>query len=170
MLGLKTIQQVDKKLKADLKTELSAQGHHLTGALEESIASNINESTDVTLEVKAKSYIDPLNSGVPAANIPYDPLISTGAKTSKYIQGLKQFAKLRFGLDDKEALNTAFAIANKHKQEGMPTKGSYAFSNTGKRTEVIEETYHRQDYDNIIEVGLSDEIDDKLGFSDLTIL
>lgn len=169
MTGLKTIQKIDKLLKADLKKELRDQGHHLTGALEASIKSNINESVDVVLQVEAKDYIDPLNTGVPASNIPYDPYVRTGAGHSKYIEGLKQFAKLRFGLSDKEALGAAFAIAKKHKAEGMPTSGSFAFSNTGKRTEVMEQTYARQDYENLIENGVSEEIDNLFAYPDLTV-
>ena len=63
----------------------------------------------------------------------------SGARISKYIQGLKNFARLRFGVSDKEALSIAFAIAKKHKREGMPTKSSSRFSKTGKRTEAIED-------------------------------
>jgi hypothetical protein len=39
---------------------------------------------------------------------------------------------------DKEALGIAFAIASKHKREGMPTRSSARFSQTGKRTGFIE--------------------------------
>ena len=56
-----------------------------------------------------------------------------------YIQGLKNFAKLRFRVGEKQALGIAFAIANKQIREGMPTRGSYAFTKTGMRTMFIEE-------------------------------
>jgi hypothetical protein len=42
------------------------------------------------------------------------------------------------GASDKEALGIAFAIASKHKREGMPTRASARFSQTGKRTGFIE--------------------------------
>ena len=62
-----------------------------------------------------------LNYGVPANRIPYSP--GSGAKSSKYIDGLKLYAKLRFNANDKEAERIAFAIARKHKKFGMPLDG-----------------------------------------------
>jgi hypothetical protein len=76
------------------------------------------------------------NSGVTANRIPYTP--NSGNKTSKYISGLIDYVKRRMGKSDKEAKGIAFAIASKHKREGMPTKGSVRFSTTGKRTGFIE--------------------------------
>jgi hypothetical protein len=43
------------------------------------------------------------------------------------------------GVDDKAALSIAFAIAYKHKAEGMPTAASNRFSQTGKRTQFVED-------------------------------
>jgi hypothetical protein len=59
-----------------------------------------------------------LNYGVPANRIPFSQ--GSGAKSSKYIDGLKMYAKLRFNANDKEAERIAFAIAHKHKKFGMP--------------------------------------------------
>jgi hypothetical protein len=78
----------------------------------------------------------PNNTGVTAARIPYSP--GSGAKTSKYIDGLIRYAKQRMGASDKEAKGIAFAIASRHKKEGMPTVASAKFSSTGKRTGFIE--------------------------------
>jgi hypothetical protein len=77
-----------------------------------------------------------LNAGIPGPRIPYSP--GSGARHSKYIEGLKQYAKARMNASDKEALGIAFAIASKHKREGMPTRSSARFSQTGKRTGFIE--------------------------------
>lgn len=53
------------------------------------------------------------------------------------IEGLQRFAKLKLGIsDEKEALRVAFAIARKHKLEGMPTNGSQAM---GKKTGAIND-------------------------------
>jgi len=53
------------------------------------------------------------------------------------IEGLQRFAKLKLGIsDEKEALRVAFAIARKHKLEGMPTNGSKAM---GKKTGAIND-------------------------------
>ena len=49
-----------------------------------------------------------------------------------------RYAKQKFGASDKESKSIAFAIASKHKKEGMPTKASAKYSSTGKRTGFIE--------------------------------
>jgi hypothetical protein len=77
------------------------------------------------------------NQGVPANKIPYYP--GSGRKESEYIKGLIKYVKLRMGKSDKEAKGIAFAIASKHKKEGMPTKNSVTkHSKTGRRTGFIE--------------------------------
>ena len=68
-------------------------------------------------------YMTINNSGVKAERIPYYP--GSGNKTSKYIDGLMRYAKQRFGASDKESKSIAFAIASKHKKEGMPTKARW---------------------------------------------
>jgi exonuclease V gamma subunit len=77
------------------------------------------------------------NSGVTAARIPYTP--NSGRPPSKYISGLIDYVKRRMRKSDKEAKGIAFAIASKHKKEGMPTKASARYSSTGKRTGFIEQ-------------------------------
>jgi hypothetical protein len=62
-----------------------------------------------------------LNYGVTPERIPFSP--GSGAKSSKYIDGLKAYAKLRFSVNDKEAERIAFAIAYKQKKRGMPLDG-----------------------------------------------
>jgi len=53
------------------------------------------------------------------------------------IEGLQRFAKLKLGIsDEKEALRVAFAIATKHKLEGMPTNNSKSM---GKKTGAIND-------------------------------
>lgn len=163
MIGDKTIHTLEKGLIANLRKELRDQGHHLTGSLEDSIKGSRTASNNrVVLDVYGNDYINPVNTGVPAANIPFDSNSRSGAKSSKYIEGLKQFAKIKFGLDDKAALGAAFAIAKKHEKEGMPTAASYAHSSNNRRTMSIEESYNQneREYDTVIEAGLSREIDD----------
>lgn len=161
MLGSTTIRKIEQQLRADLIDELSQQGHYLTGALEASIQSIIEEGKTIALEMSASRYIDPLNTGVPPENIPYDSSRKSGAKTSKYIQALKNYSMLRFGVDEKEALTIAFKIAKKHEKEGMPTQGSYAFSKNSRRTTAIESTYNENEskYESIIENTFSGELD-----------
>jgi len=121
-----------------IKKQFLLQGHKLTGKLIDSIEQQVQvRVSGARIQVLAESYAKFVNNGVAAANIPFGG--GSGARTSKYIQGLKNFARLRFGVSDKEALSIAFAIARKHKREGMPTRSSSRFSKTGKRTEAVEE-------------------------------
>jgi hypothetical protein len=162
MIGDKTIYDIERDLIANFKKELRDQGHYLTGGLEQSIApKRLKEPGRPVLEIYADDYVDPVNTGVVSGNIPYDSSRRTGAKTSKYIEGLKSYAKIRFGLSDEEALGAAFAIAKTQEKEGMPTRASYVHSSNKRRTQAIEESYNdnQQHYESIIENGLSVEID-----------
>ena len=124
----------------ELREQILLQGHRLTGSLIKSARANsvvVNEDSAV-VRILLNDYGVPLNTGVPAPRIPYGSY--TGARVSKYIQGLKRFAKLGFRVTDKQALGIAFAIANKHKREGMPTANSFRFSKNGMRTRYVEQT------------------------------
>lgn len=112
------------------------QGHHLTGGWENSLKySIIATGRDTTITGTMNYYGVFVNAGVGADRIPYGGP-KTGATTSKYIQGLISFWKLR-GLSDKAAISAAFATAKKQKKEGMPTAGSYQYSESGQRTQFI---------------------------------
>jgi hypothetical protein len=133
-------QEIGKIAVEAVKMEYAAQGHKLTGALIDSIEYQVRKTaTGAAVEGIMLDYGIPVNTGVTAERIPYDPTRRTGAKVSKYIAGLQLFAQLRFRVGKKEALSIAFAIARKHKQQGMPTRGSRQFSKTGRRTDAIGE-------------------------------
>jgi hypothetical protein len=120
------------------KLRYMEQGHNLTGKGAASIrAETTSTGNTTTVSIYAADYVYTLNRGVPASRIPYTP--NSGATTSKFIDGLKNYAKLRFGLGDKEALSVAFQIARKQKAQGMPTIASQRFSKTGKRTGFVNE-------------------------------
>jgi hypothetical protein len=129
--------EADRLLIQAFKEELTAQGHHLTGALEGSIKGTIkiDRRGDATLTGTAFSYGHILDAGVSPDRIPYGG--GGGGGTSKYIQGLISYFMLR-GLDLREAKRAAFATANAHKQHGMPTAGSYAYSKNGQRLNFID--------------------------------
>lgn len=124
-------------LKEATNRELAGQGHRLTGALEESIASQIDEIPDGwQLIVTMAHYAGYMERGVSSDNIPFSP--GSGKGRSLYIDGLIKFAELRGMTNPKSA---AFAIAHAHKDQGMPTfkggksgRGSYAFSKNDRRT------------------------------------
>jgi hypothetical protein len=129
-----------------VKIEYSAQGHRLTGALIDSIEGQVKEVVNgAKIEGILLDYGVPVNTGVPRERVPYNPNRRSGAKVSKYIAGLQLFAELRFRVSKKEALGIAFAIARKHKKEGIPTRASRKFSRTGKRTGAIQEGLKKVD-------------------------
>ena len=112
-------EQVGEVVKKAVKQAFIMQGRSLTGALVNSIDYSVNATvTSAVIEFTLLDYGMILNYGVPANRIPYSP--GSGAKSSKYIDGLKLYAKLRFNANDKEAERIAFAIARKHKKFGMP--------------------------------------------------
>jgi len=118
--------------------EWRAQGHELSGSAVKQMETVIKEEiATIVIEGYVPDYMAINNSGVTAARIPYTP--NSGRPPSKYISGLIDYVKRRMGKSDKEAKGIAFAIASKHKKEGMPTKGSVRFSTTGKRTGFIEQ-------------------------------
>lgn len=130
VLGLESAMQ---RLQTDLRGELKAQGHNLTGRLSESLEYDIEVEGDVIRAVmECEDYGLAIEFGVPASRIPYTPG-GGGGGTSKYIQGLIRFWNLR-GVTGREGVRAAFATAAKHKREGMPTRSSHAFSSTGART------------------------------------
>jgi len=117
--------------------EWKAQGHNLSGkAISEIETVTKFQINELRITGLVLDYMAINNSGVTADRIPYTP--NSGRPPSKYIQGLIQYAKRRMGASDKEAKSIAFAIASKHKKEGMPTRASARFSSTGKRTGFLE--------------------------------
>lgn len=146
----RSMQDLQKRLIA----ELQAQGHRLTGALEKSIQYEITTTPGrIVAVMTALDYGLVMEFGVPANRIPYGGR-KGGGGVSKYIQGLVRFFELR-GLSGREALGAAFGTAQKHKREGMPSRGSYAFSSNGRRTGFIKNTLEQ--YLPILTANLNSE-------------
>jgi hypothetical protein len=118
--------------------EWRAQGHELSGSAVKQMETVVREEiASIVIEGYVPDYMAINNSGVKANRIPYTP--NSGNKTSKYIDGLIDYVQRRMGKSEKEAKGIAFAIASKHKKEGMPTKNSVIkHSKTGRRTGFIE--------------------------------
>ena len=124
--------------------EWKAQGHNLTGAAIKNMETVIRfQTNELIIEGYVPEYMAINNKGVLATKIPYYP--GSGRKESEYIKGLMRYAKQRFGASDKESKSIAFAIASKHKKEGMPTIKSQKHSKTGKRTGFIEEALDKKE-------------------------
>jgi hypothetical protein len=127
------LEELKAYIKDRFSQEFAAQGHHLTGAAEDSVTFKDKITNQkINIEVWANYYVKFVDKGVRPDEIksPYAP---------PRIEGLTRFWKLRKGLSDKEAKSAAYATATKHAQEGMPTSGSFRYSKTGKRTGFTQE-------------------------------
>jgi hypothetical protein len=125
-----------------LKNVLRQQGHNLTGKLLDSIEAKteIDRSNFIAkIQIYFENYGNVLNTGIKPNRVPYER--GSGKKTSKVVQSLSNYARLRgMANDNKQALKIAFAILNSWKKNGAPTIGSKKFSKTGRRTGSIQET------------------------------
>jgi hypothetical protein len=140
-------EDIGQVVKTAVKESFRMQGRSLTGALINSIDYNVTATINSAfIEFTLLDYGMILNYGVPPERIPYSR--GSGAKGSKYIDGLKAYAKLKFNVNDKTALQIAFAIANKHKKFGMPLDRK-----TGAVTDGIENS--RQEVVDLINNALS---------------
>lgn len=117
----------------EVQKELLDQGHVNTGKLRDSIRKEVERFPGlIRVTVFMLEYGFAIDKGIKPDRIPYSGFSGSGG-TSDYIQGLQDYFITK-GLSTDNALSAAFATANKHKQEGMPTKASFRFSNNGKRT------------------------------------
>jgi hypothetical protein len=130
-------------------------GHNLNGSFVKSLEAKEEQITDgVRIDIIGNEYGIYTSTGVTAEKIPYTRGSGRGGK-SKYITGLMNYAKARMGIsDDREALGVAFAIAEKHKKEGMKGSG-YLDHVTEKHLERFEELagkYFEVMITNILEI------------------
>lgn len=129
--------EIDYLIKRAIAIEWKRQGHDLTGKAIQDIDSVIRRIPGgEVIDYYIADYMAYNNSGVLDTKIPYTR--GSGKKKSKYIAGLTEYVKKRMRKSEREAQSIAFAIASRHKKEGMPTKASSRFSKSGKRTGFIE--------------------------------
>lgn len=132
------VTEVMQLLRTKMRAEARAQGHRLTGRLEESIDFEIEEKDwEAVGRMFAEDYSTFVEFGVKASRIPYSSGGGGRGGTSLYIQGLISFWEHK-GLSGREAIGAAFATAKVHAREGMPSRASYSFSSTGERTGFIK--------------------------------
>lgn len=125
-------------LEAELKEELTQQGHVMTGELLNSITTVSEEfvNGDTAVDVLMLERYRFTERGVRASRIPFGGRRARQARggTSEYIQGLVEFVLARrMTTDRKKALGIAFAIAHTQKKQGQPTRGSFDYSKNGRR-------------------------------------
>lgn len=138
------VADIMEELQIALRESLVKQGHKLTGRLYDSIDFEVSgDERTIIGRMFFEDYGVYVETGVTSDRIPFSGRSGKlKGGTSKYIQGLVTFWEGR-GLSGREAVGAAFATAYVHKRDGMPTRASSAFSQTGKRTgfvrSVIEE-------------------------------
>ena len=139
------IQKLEQVLSEALMNEFEAQGHKMSGAVVRDIEYVVKQEVNkISIAGMMYPYANYLAAGTKAAKIPFSGI--GGGGTSLYIQALKNYARQRMGIDnEKKALSVAFAIAHTQKKQGMPTRGSYAYTSTGKRTDWVTEAFKRDE-------------------------
>lgn len=146
--------QIDETIIDDIRQELALQGHYLTGALEASIKEKlIHEGGAVILSAEALGYIETLEKYTPPDQIKIDNAEFEKLKRWVILRGLANF--------DHEATAVAAAIVSHWKVTGRPTPGSKEFSQTGKRTEAIQDTFTKNEvrYTQMLDHGLTSMLD-----------
>ena len=122
------------------REEITQQGHVATGRGRASLEGRIDKRDLQRLEgwILAEEYmVDPVDDGVKAGRVPFSG--GRGRRQSKYIQGLIRWLRtVKPSLTDQERKSMAFAIGQTAKREGHPTRGSYRFSQNGRRTGWIQ--------------------------------
>jgi hypothetical protein len=113
-----------------LRKEIVDQGHHLTGAMEDSLDYKVLKTGKAqVMEGFAVDYTRYVNNGVPAQSA-----------SMKQFPFLKAYFTKR-GLSEKEAGGAAAATIKKWMKEGMSTQASKRFSKTGARQRMIESAF-----------------------------
>ena len=122
------LQSLADTLVKEMQRQIAIADHVMTGALLDSVEGRISQTiTGAAVEIWLEEYGLALDQGVPPERIPYTPPTGRGGR-SAYIEGLARWAKLKLGkTDPREALSIAFAVAEKHKKVGLPTKGPTEF-------------------------------------------
>lgn len=137
---LSQIGKATELFREKLREELKAQGHSNTGKLEKSIAYDIElKAEKIIVSLFMNTYGIFVDTGVKSSRIPYSGRTGLGGR-SKYIDGLISYFRSK-GLNERDAKGAAFATANIHKKEGMPTRNSYRYSSNGRRTGFVNEAW-----------------------------
>lgn len=124
------LQPLAIKLIASLSNELINQGHRGTGKLIASLKYKV-DNINLKLVITSKFYAIFVNNGVRPSQIksPFAP---------PRIEALRKWVMRVLGKSDKEAQGLAYAIAQTHKKQGMPTANSYRYSKNGRRKNFVK--------------------------------
>lgn len=136
--------------------EFTLKGHPNTGEFQQSLEGIIERNgPDISVQIWGNDYGLYLSRGVPADRVPYTRRNrgQGSGGTSKYITGLMNWVETKLGITDhREALSIAFAIAQRHSEEGYPISDGELGS---KFLEAVQENY-----DDKIQEIIEDYYDD----------
>ncbi len=141
--GSKKVEKITKLLIQKIADEWTLAGHALSGSFIESLESYVQENDkEIVIDIWGNEYGIYMSEGVTPDRIPYTSRKGTRGKrggTSKYITGLQNYVKMRLGIsDEREALGIAFAIAEKHKENGIIGSG-FLEEVTKKHNDAIQQ-------------------------------
>ena len=120
------LENVMQLMQGRFRDSLKAQGHVNRGNLSESIQYKIEVSGDIGIgKIEISDYGIYVNVGVKAGRVNYP------------IQVMIDWWQDR-GLSEREATSAAWATRAVHKREGIPTRASARFSETGDRLGFVE--------------------------------
>lgn len=120
--------KVGKLIIASLQKELLGQGHKATGNLINSFEQRVIElPNSIVIEILIDEYGIYVNEGR-----------KTGGKKVPISVLVEWIERKAIASGDKDVKSMAFAIQNTIHKEGIPTKGSFKFSNNGRRKGFID--------------------------------
>lgn len=120
--------KVGKLIIASLQKELLGQGHKATGDLINSFEQRVIElPNSIVIEILMNEYGIYVNEGR-----------KTGGKKVPISVLVEWIERKAIASGDKDVKSMAFAIQNTIHKEGIPTKGSFQFSNNGRRKGFID--------------------------------
>ena len=147
-------------LKEKIDEEFILAGHPNLGGFQRSLEGDIRkDGKNIYVDIIGYGYGLYLSAGVPSERVPYRRRNRGQGRggTSKYITGLHNWVQSKLGIsDERESLGVAFAIAQRHSEEGYPIRNGELGS---RFIELISEKYDKE-IDSIVE-EIYDEIIDK---------
>lgn len=121
------LEVIGEFLVSELRKELEAQNHRATGNLIDTMRSVVKVgATGYEIEIFAENYAKFVDEGF-------------GAGKWVSVYALAEWVERKgIATGEKNIKSAAFAIRRKIFDEGMPTKGSYAFSGNGRRKDFLK--------------------------------
>lgn len=154
MLKYNELKKVADLVVADIKKELSLQGHEDTGALAASMMSwAAGVTNEVVIQAYAADYINDLVNGVAPSKI---------RVSAADFENLKGWVGRKIGATSPgEQASIASAIVRNWKKYGKPSVNSKAYSSTGEVMDAIGIAYEKNEekYTNFLDDSICESID-----------